>query len=375
MRFQLAVLAGALVLGSPATALAAGPVPGPAALGGYPGCLVVQEAGAKAPLLRVGDQCAERVSTCPTAGSGSAAPQPEEKTSPDEQVAVLDRLRGLSSPEFPVQGAQAPGVYRGRSATCPRSGAEPGLGWWTGWVERDGRATTFAMLVRGEGATGATARRLAEAELLRLGLLATEPEPAAPRDAVTAAAAPPPPPPLPPLSPWTLVFDFGWDWGQQSIAIVYFSTHEESMDANDGPWLALGAGLLRFRVGGAARHVVLDTLVELGVKKNRATAGDDEVVYTAIPLVLQERLTYRSIRFGAGVDHPLLARIDYSGPNLGKRRTTLDRGTGLLVTVEYVGHRLLGATAGVRVLRQSFRMEGGGTLGANALGFVLRWEL
>lgn len=346
-----------------ALALAQAPGAGPVALGGYEGCLVVRESGAAAPLLRLGAACAERVSTCATAGAAPAAPRPEERSSPDEQVALLDQVLGAPAPGFPVQGRVGPGVYRGRAGTCPRSGGAPGHGWWVGWVERDGRATSFAMLVRGEGASGATARRLAEAELVRLGLLAPEP-----------AAVPPSPPP-PPLPSWTFVFDFGWDWGQEPIATVYFSSHEESMDANDGPWLAVGLGLLRFRAGGAALPVVVDTLVELGVKKNRATGGDDEVVYTAFPVVVQERLTYRSVRIGAGVDLPLGARIDYSGPNLGDRRASLDRGVGFLATAEYVGHRLMGATAGVRVLRQSFRVEGGGRLGANALGFVLRWEL
>ncbi|HYN03309.1 MAG TPA: hypothetical protein VE359_12750 [Vicinamibacteria bacterium] len=60
-------------------------------------------------------------------------------------------------------------------ATAPALGKADGQkdhGWWVGWVEKDGKATAFAMLVRGEEAFGPLARRLTEVQLRKRGLLA-----------------------------------------------------------------------------------------------------------------------------------------------------------------------------------------------------------
>jgi beta-lactamase class D len=103
------------------------------------------------------------------------------RISPDEQVAFLERLRLSKLPfeersqqivrDILVQEGPGPIVYRGKTGSCG-GGGTPDHGWWVGWVEKDGQATVFAMLVRGEGAYGLVARRLAEAELRKRGLLA-----------------------------------------------------------------------------------------------------------------------------------------------------------------------------------------------------------
>jgi len=103
------------------------------------------------------------------------------RISPDEQVAFLERLR-LSRLPFSersqqivrsilVQESSGPIVYRGKTGSCG-AGGSTGHGWWVGWVEKDGRATVFAMLVRGEEAFGPLARRLTETQLKKRGLLA-----------------------------------------------------------------------------------------------------------------------------------------------------------------------------------------------------------
>jgi len=102
------------------------------------------------------------------------------RISPDEQVAFLERLR-LSKLSFSersqkivrdilVQESPGPAVYRGKTGSCGFDDAKD-HGWWVGWVEKDGRATVFAMLIRGKDAFGPVARRLTEIQLRKRGLL------------------------------------------------------------------------------------------------------------------------------------------------------------------------------------------------------------
>ena len=70
-----------------------------------------------------------------------------------------------------MQEGPGPIVYRGKTGSCDFDGA-PDHGWWVGWVEKDGKATVFATLVRGEEAFGPVARRLTETQLKKRGLLA-----------------------------------------------------------------------------------------------------------------------------------------------------------------------------------------------------------
>jgi beta-lactamase class D len=103
------------------------------------------------------------------------------KVSPDEQVAFVESLRLSKLPfsersqqmvrDILVQERSGSLVYRGKTGSCGGSEAPPGHGWWVGWVERGGKATVFAMLVRGKGAFGLEARRLAEDELRKRHLL------------------------------------------------------------------------------------------------------------------------------------------------------------------------------------------------------------
>jgi beta-lactamase class D len=228
-------------------------------LEGREGCLVLQEAGAAKPLVRVGTRCAERFSPCSTfkipnsligletgviaderavtkwdgvkrgreewnrdqtlasairvsavwyyqelarkvgaqrmQAAVSSIPYGNAdissgldrfwlggsiRISPDEQVALLERLRVSALPfsersqrivrDILVQESPAGVVYRGKTGSCDFDGA-PDHGWWVGWVEKGGRATLFATLVRGEDAFGPLARRLTERELERRGLL------------------------------------------------------------------------------------------------------------------------------------------------------------------------------------------------------------
>jgi beta-lactamase class D len=102
------------------------------------------------------------------------------KISPDEQVAFLERLRLSMLPfsersqqivrDILVQERSGSFVYRGKTGSCG-GGKAPDHGWWVGWVERDGKSTVFAMLIRGQGAFGLEARRLAEDELRKRHLL------------------------------------------------------------------------------------------------------------------------------------------------------------------------------------------------------------
>lgn len=96
---------------------------------------------------------------------------------PREQVDFLDRLRRGALPvsarsqalvrELLVVGRDGEAVLRGKSGTL----LDPDLGWFVGWLERDGRAWVFATRIRGEGARGyTTARQLSERALGRLGI-------------------------------------------------------------------------------------------------------------------------------------------------------------------------------------------------------------
>jgi beta-lactamase class D len=103
------------------------------------------------------------------------------QVSPDEQAAFLERLRLSRLPfsersqrivrDILVQESPGPVVYRGKTGSCGFDGA-PDHGWWVGWVEKDGKATVFVTLVRGEESFGPVARRLTEAQLKKRGLLA-----------------------------------------------------------------------------------------------------------------------------------------------------------------------------------------------------------
>jgi len=102
------------------------------------------------------------------------------RISPDEQVTFLERLRRSQLPfsersqrivrDILVQESPGPIAYRGKTGSCGFDG-EKDHGWWVGWVEKDGKATVFAMLVRGREAFGPLARRLTEAQLRKRGLL------------------------------------------------------------------------------------------------------------------------------------------------------------------------------------------------------------
>ena len=102
------------------------------------------------------------------------------KISPDEQVAFLERLRLSKLPfsersqrivrDILVRERSSSLVYRGKTGSCG-GGSAPDHGWWVGWVERDGKSTVFAMLIRGQGAFGLEARRLAEVQLQKRHLL------------------------------------------------------------------------------------------------------------------------------------------------------------------------------------------------------------
>lgn len=103
------------------------------------------------------------------------------RISPDEQVAFLERLRVSQLPfsersqrivrDILVQESRGPIAYRGKTGSCGVDGAKD-HGWWVGWVEKDGKATVFATLVRGNEAFGPVARRLTEVQLRKRGLLA-----------------------------------------------------------------------------------------------------------------------------------------------------------------------------------------------------------
>ena len=99
------------------------------------------------------------------------------QVTPAGQVDFLDRLRRgeLAASErsqslvreLLIVGRDGEAVLRGKSGTL----LDPDLGWFVGWLERDGRARVFATRIRGEGARGyTTARQLTEAALGRLGL-------------------------------------------------------------------------------------------------------------------------------------------------------------------------------------------------------------
>jgi beta-lactamase class D len=460
---HLAVLAGAL-------AWTAEPVPGPAALGGYEGCLVVQEAGASAPLLRVGAACAERVSPCSTfkitnalvgletgavAGADTLFPWdgvkrereewnrdqtlasamkysavwyfqelarrvgPERmhalvaaipygnsdtsagidtfwlgrslRISPDEQVAFLDRLRRSDLPfsaraqqtvrELLVQEQAGPGIYRGKTGSCLARDGAPDHGWWVGWVERGGKATTFAMLVRGAGANGAAARRLAEVELVRLGVLAPA---AAAQVAAGPGAAPSPPAPQAqpaPVTPrqtprrdfFSFVLDMGYDWGEtRLLRITYTDNTSDELDANDGWWIALGASFLRFGTPGA---VAIDSVATIGVKYKKIGIDEGNMRYLAYPLEVMERLWYRQIRLSAGANVALSPSLKGGGIFDGKAE--LDRAVGFIGTVEWIGGNDRGRGGvglGLRILRQKLQNQAGVTTSANALGMLIRLE-
>ena len=125
---------------------AAVPAPADDPFEGREGCLVLREGGAARPLARVGTLCAERLSPCSTFMIPNS---------------LIGLETGVVSDERTV--LRWDGVRRGRE--------EWNRDQWVGWVEKAGRATVFAKLVRGDDAFGPLARRLAEAELRRRGLL------------------------------------------------------------------------------------------------------------------------------------------------------------------------------------------------------------
>ncbi|MFO0582452.1 MAG: penicillin-binding transpeptidase domain-containing protein [Anaeromyxobacter sp.] len=478
MLIHLAASAGALALALGTQA--APPTPGPAALGGYDGCLVVQEAGAPAPLARLGAACAERVSPCSTfkipnaligletgvvtgadtlfAWDGAKRPREELNRdhtlasamrasvvwyfqelarkvgaermkaavasipygnadtsagvdtfwlgsslliSADEQVAFLDRLRRSDLPFSPraqqtvreilVQEGVTSGIYRGKTGSCDATATAPPTGWWVGWMERGGKATTFAMLIRGQGARGTEARRLAELELARLGVLppmpvapptVAQPAPTAYPPAGPLAAAPPPPPgpaakppppPPPAADPVLFVLDMGYDWGETRILkLTYTDNTSDELDANDGWWISAGAAGLRFTAG----PLSFDSSATLGIKYKRIGIDEGNMRYLAYPLELTERVVYKSVRLGAGVDVALSPSLKGGGVFDGKAE--LERAVGLLGTIEWVGGYRVGhggGGIGIRILRQRLQNKAGGeSTSANAIGIMLRVE-
>lgn len=104
-----------------------------------------------------------------------------------EQTRFLDRLASLALP-FPRRAQRAVReitlVERGRgwrlhAKTGWQNGPNPGVGWWVGWVEKEGRPYAFALNVDIRQRSDADARqRIGRAALELLGLV--PPAPAAP---------------------------------------------------------------------------------------------------------------------------------------------------------------------------------------------------
>lgn len=98
-----------------------------------------------------------------------------------EQVAFLDRFRRSDLP-FSQRSMDIvkdclivrnePGlVYRGKTGSGRGNGSTPDIGWWVGWVERDGRAYVFAANVSGHDMWGPRVRELTEQVLIAHGVL------------------------------------------------------------------------------------------------------------------------------------------------------------------------------------------------------------
>jgi beta-lactamase class D len=99
------------------------------------------------------------------------------EVSPAEQVDFLDRLRRGSLlvseraqalvRELIIVERRGDAVLRGKSGTH----LGPDVGWYVGWVERDGRAWVYATRIRGEGARGfSKAKGMSIDALQRLGI-------------------------------------------------------------------------------------------------------------------------------------------------------------------------------------------------------------
>jgi beta-lactamase class D len=106
--------------------------------------------------------------------------------SADEQVAFVDRLRRGDLPvshrsqdivrDIMVHREEGGVVLRGKTGTAGKNDKAV-LGWFVGWVTRDGRDYVFAANISAnEGAMGTKTREIVEKSLISLGIL---PEPAA----------------------------------------------------------------------------------------------------------------------------------------------------------------------------------------------------
>lgn len=105
------------------------------------------------------------------------------RISAQEQVAFLRKLHEDTLPVKPRATAivkdclilaQGPGwIYRGKTGTYsgPVDGIESDLGWFVGWVERDGRAIIFAANDGTKGISGPLVRSKVERTLVELGKL------------------------------------------------------------------------------------------------------------------------------------------------------------------------------------------------------------
>jgi beta-lactamase class D len=103
------------------------------------------------------------------------------KISPDEQVEFLRRLQRDDLPfsrrsmqivkEILVQDSRPGLIYRGKTGSNRGTEGAPDLGWYVGWVERDGDVFVFATNISGRGTFGARARAITESILHERGIL------------------------------------------------------------------------------------------------------------------------------------------------------------------------------------------------------------
>jgi beta-lactamase class D len=105
------------------------------------------------------------------------------RISANEQAAFLNRLREGTNPVSPRAAAivkdililaEGPGwAYRGKTGTYSGmvDGVESDLGWFVGWVERDGNALVFAANDGTKGVSGPDVRASVEQALVELGQL------------------------------------------------------------------------------------------------------------------------------------------------------------------------------------------------------------
>lgn len=217
-------------------------------------------------------------------------------------------------------------------------------------------------------------RFLATAALL--GVLAI---PAAAQEGGGAASPPPAPAAAParpgplPERPISFLAGMGFDaGGEQLVKLTLTDGSTQTLSANQGVYFDAGLSFAKLPLGES--H--LETAATIGIKGWDASAADGSIRYLAFPFEVLERISWKQVRFGAGVSILLAPRISSTGV-LSGNDADLKNSLGIAFQGDWIGVRQpgkLGFFLGGRFVWQKLEGDRLQPVSANALGLRLGIE-